>query len=217
MKIIGFDYDGTIINIEPEKARAFGELLFKEWKINAREAEEFWIKTGGTSRRYKFDYFYEKKSGYKLDDTLYTEIEKKYSIILKTKFYPKVGVLPFAEELLEFACSKFDYVFVSSGVTHEEINYLVELNGLKKYFDEVLGTNDVYISKQDHLKKIVKAENPDTKIYIGDGLEDMKIAKKFDFVTIGIPTNHKKEELENAGADFVVDLKDCIKVLNQYL
>lgn len=217
MKIIGFDYDGTIINIEPQKAEAFGLLLNSEWGIERTEAEKFWIKTGGTSRRYKFDHFYKKSFSKELEDIVYIEIEKKFSKILKTKFYREVEVLPYAKELLEFTRSDFDYVFVSSGVTHEEINYLVDMNGLRTYFDEVLGTNDVYLSKHDHLKKIIDIKKPDVKIFIGDGLEDMKVAKQFGCKAIGIPTNHTLKELKEAGADEVVNLIDCPDIIGKLI
>lgn len=217
MKIIGFDYDGTIINIEPQKAKAFGLLLEKEWGIGPLETEKFWIATGGTSRRYKFDYFYDRKFNKKLNDGLYNEVESKFSNILKTKFYPKIEVLSDALPLLEFARSRFDYVFVSSGVTHDEIKHLVGLNGLKKYFNAVYGTNNKYLSKADHFKEIIGSKKPDVKIFVGDGLEDMKIAKKFGFIAIGIPTNHKVEELKQVGADHVTDLKDCMSLIDKTL
>ena len=61
MKIFGTDYDGVIINIEPQKAEVFGNLLNKKWQINKNEASNFWILKGGTPRKYKFDYFYQSR------------------------------------------------------------------------------------------------------------------------------------------------------------
>lgn len=217
MKIIGFDYDGTIINIEPQKAQAFGFLLKDEWGVDAWEAEKFWIETGGTSRRYKFDHFYSKRFFQKLDDGIYLGIENKFSHILKTKFYPKVTILPNALHLIKFARANFDFMFVSSGVTHEEINYLVRLNGLEKYFDAVYGTNNEYLSKSDHFKEIIENKKPSVKVFVGDGTEDMKVAKQFDFIAIGIPSNHEVEELQKAGADSVANLVDCPDVIEKLI
>lgn len=217
MNIIGFDYDGTIINIEPEKARAFAQLLHNEWSVDPKESEKFWIATGGTSRRYKFDYFYNKQFSKELPDSNYQKIEKKFSQILKTSFYPQVDLLSGAFELLKFAREKFDYTFISSGVTHGEINYLVRLNGIENYFDDVYGTNEVYASKEDHFREILNNKNPQTKIFVGDGEEDMKLAKKFRFETIGIPTNHTEENLKAAGADYVVELKDCQALIEKLI
>lgn len=217
MKIIGFDYDGTIINIEPQKAQAFGQLLQKEWNVDSSTASKFWIETGGTSRKYKFDYFYQEKFGKEINEKSYKEIENKFSTILKTKFYPNVKVLSDARSLLENVSQKFDLIFVSSGVTHEEINYLVKLNGLEKYFDKVFGTNEKYPTKADHFKEIIGGKILDLKIFVGDGLEDMKVAKKFDFIAIGVPTNHSADELRVAGADYVANLKDCTELIEKLI
>lgn len=215
MKAFGTDYDGVIINIEPQKARAFGEILNKHWGINTKEALDFWLATGGKSRRYKFNYFYNKAYNKRLSDEVYKTVEHEYSQLLKTNLYPQVTVLPGAMELLEYAKAHFDFLFVSSGVPMKEINYLVELNGVSQYFDLVLGTNQVYQSKREHFKKIFDEDKPDSIVFIADSPEDMKVAKEFPKTTaIGVLTNHSKEELKTAGADFIardlVATKNCL-------
>lgn len=155
MKIFGTDFDGVIINIEPQKAVDFGELVNKEWGIDKDEAIKFWKEFAGTSRRHKFDHFYESKFGKKLDDNEYQLIEHNFSTILKTKYYPSVQFLPGALELLKFVRANFDFTFVSSGMTMDEINYLVKVLRLSEYFDLILGTDNVYKSKSDHFRKIL--------------------------------------------------------------
>ena len=61
MRAFGTDFDGVVINVETQKAQAFGALLNKEWNIDKKEAAIFWRNSGGTSRRYKFDYLYMKR------------------------------------------------------------------------------------------------------------------------------------------------------------
>ncbi len=206
MKIFGTDYDGVIINIEPQKAEAFGNLLNKEWNIDKQEASKLWIATGGTSRRYKFDFYYQKQFNMQLSDAEYKLVEKKFSDLLKSEYYPKLELLPGALELLKYTKQSFDFSFVSSGVPMEEINYLVNLNGISKYFDLVLGTDETYKTKNNHFKKIIDEKNPDILIFIADGLEDMKVTKEFSVIqSIAITSNHSKEELIDAGAKNVVD------------
>ncbi|MFH0863756.1 MAG: HAD hydrolase-like protein [Candidatus Gottesmanbacteria bacterium] len=218
MKVFGTDYDGTIINIEPQKAAAFGDLLNKHWEIDANEAANFWLKTGGLPRRFKFDYFYKNQFGKNLSAAEYKTIEAQYSHILKIEFYPKTKVLPGAIELLEFVHDHFNYCFVSSGVPMEEINYLVALNGLSDYFNLVLGTDNLYKSKRDHFKKILSEENPGLFIFIADGIEDMKIAKKFDITSIGVSTNHSQEELNKVGAiKTCADLYDALPIIRLFI
>lgn len=217
MKVFGTDYDGVVINIEPQKAEAFGALLHEKWNVNKEEAAKFWIGTGGKSRRSKFDHFYEKQFGKKLQDEDYKVIESRYGNILKTEFYPKLKLLPGASDLLQYARSHFDYTFVSSGVPMLEIEYLVDLNGLTKYFDKILGTNEKYPSKREHFQEILSTQKPDNLIFIADGTEDMKVAKEFGAITIGIPTNHSEGELSNAGARYTCDLSQAVPIIQKLL
>lgn len=217
MKIFGFDYDGTIINIEPQKAAAFGSLLSTEWGVNKDEASQFWLQHGGTSRRHKFDHFYTKRFDKNLPDEVYHQIESDFSQLLKKKYYPDIRLLSHAQDVLAFIRSHFDYTFVSSGVPDEEIKYLVELNQLTKYFNRIYGTSKEYLSKRDHFKTILKNKKPTILIYMADSVEDMKIAREFGAISIGLPTNQSPEVLKNAGATYVSELRDVISLLNKLL
>jgi phosphoglycolate phosphatase-like HAD superfamily hydrolase len=217
MKVFGTDYDGVIINIEQEKSQAFGETLNKHWGTNVKEAADFWMATGGSSRRYKFDYFYNQVYHKQLSDFDYETIGLEYGLLLKIKYYPQVKILSGAIELLEFARKRFDFLFVSSGMPMEELKYLADLNGVSKYFDMVLGTNQEYTSKKDHLRRIIEEKKPDSTVFIADSPEDMKISKEFSKTTsIAVLTNHLEEELKQAGADFIVqDLHSALDLLKQ--
>lgn len=213
MKVFGTDYDGVIINIEPQKAEAFGELLNKEWKVNKGDASKFWLETGGKSRRNKFDHFYNLRFGRKLSEDDYITIEAKYSNKLRTDFYPNLKLLPGALELLQYAHSHFDYMFVSSGVPMQEIEYLVNLNGVAGYFDKILGTNEKYPSKEEHFQEIMSAQKPDILVFVADGTEDMGVAKKYGAIPVGVLTNHSKEELVSAGAKYTCDIAGVIPLI----
>jgi phosphoglycolate phosphatase-like HAD superfamily hydrolase len=63
---------------------------------------------------------------------------------------------------------------------------------------------------------IAQKNCPSLGIFIGDGLEDMKIAKQFKYTAVGIPSNHTSQVLVDAGADLICDfpfLKQEIKNL----
>ena len=139
MKLFGTDYDGVIINIELQKAKAFASLLYKRWGVLQEEAEQFWLKTGGTPRRYKFDYLYQKQFHKKLNDEDYRNAEREYSELLKKEYYPNLQLKSHAKEVLTFARKNFNHTFVSSGVPMQEIRYLVNLNSLNSYFNLILG------------------------------------------------------------------------------
>jgi len=217
MKIFGTDYDGVIINIEPQKARAFGAILNKYWKIDKQEVESFWHKTGGTSRKYKFDYFYTKQFNKKLPEMEYQKIESEYNQFLREHIYPDLYLLPGALELLKFARSNFDHTFISTGMPTERINFLVKLNHVSEYFDLILGTDDEFPSKTEHFKKAVSEWNPDEIIFVADSAEDMKIAKKANAIPIGILTNRTKRELIKGGAETTCHLQDAVSVIKKFM
>lgn len=208
MKVFGTDFDGIIINVEPQKARAFGSLLHKEWNVNQEEATNFWARSGGTSRRSKFDYFHLKQFNEQLSGGEYKKIESKFSNTLKNNFYPKISILPHALDLLKYARDRFDLMFVSSGAPMLEIQYLVNLTQVLQYFDFILGTNERYLSKEDHFRQIIENKKPDLTVFVADGLEDMKVAKKFNSIGVGVPINRSRKELLAAGATYVCNLSE---------
>lgn len=218
MKIFGTDYDGVIINIEPQKADAFGHLLNRYWGVDKNEASQYWINGGGTSRRSKFDYFYKKLFGKELKDDDYKKIEAVMSNTLKNDFYPKVELMPYAKELLKFAREKFDFMFIASGVPMDEIKYLVNLNGVAEYFDFVLGTNEQYPSKREHFKEILKDKKVDVLTYITDSTTDIEVAKEFNSTTLALPINVPSNKLKASGADYICkDLKEAVTILDKVL
>jgi phosphoglycolate phosphatase-like HAD superfamily hydrolase len=217
MKIFGTDYDGVVINIEPQKAAAFGQLINRSWNVNKDEAADFWIKGGGTSRRSKFDYFYSQQYGKQLENEDYKHIEKKYSTLLKTKYYPKTKLLSGALKLIKYARSHFNFTFISSGVPMEELHYLTNLNGVSGYFDLILGTNEIYTSKHVHFSKIIREQKSRSIVFVADGLEDMRVAKEFGAMSIGISTNLSKASLKSVGANKTCsDLYEALLILKSF-
>lgn len=217
MRVFGTDYDGIVVNIEPQKAKVFASILNKYWRIKENEAEKFWMTSGGTSRKYKFDYLHSKQFNAQLQDNEYAKIESEFSQILKEKFYPNLSLLPGSLELLEFARFNFNHTFVSSGMPMEEIQFLTRINGVSEYFDSIWGTNNKFPSKVEHFKTIISQWGPDKIIFTADSAEDMRIAKEAKAIPIGILTNNSQEKLKNAGAERTCTLQDAITAIKSLI
>ncbi|MBT4682851.1 MAG: HAD family hydrolase [Chloroflexi bacterium] len=203
MKIIGFDFDGVFINIENEKAKLFGDVVHKYWDIDPIIASKLWLDKLGTSRKYKFDVLFWKKNHKELDEENYYEIEKIFSSILIKDYYPSADIINETFEVARDMNGKFDLTFISSGVPNLELNVLATNLELNMHFDFVLGTDEKFRSKRDHFQMISQENSCSLMIFIGDGLEDMRIAKEFNFIAIGLPANHSPQKLLDAGADFI--------------
>lgn len=217
MKVIGFDLDGTIIDMEEQKSKAFGMLLNKHWGTDVNEAAKYWIKTAGKSRRSKFDHFFAKKYGTKLTDGGYQKVEVEFSNKLKNVFYPKVKFIAGALDLLKFCRKTFDVVFVSSGVPHDELKFLIKLKKMDKYFDRIYGTNEKFKSKEYHFELIIDNFKPELLIFVGDGFEDMKVGRRYNAITIGVPTHQTDDSLRNSGAQYVLPLGKISHLLKNIL
>ena len=216
MKVFGTDYDGVMINIEPQKAEAFGSLVWRRWGVDAHKARDFWFHGKVSGRKNIFNGVFVDKYGVKMDDKEYESIENKFSLLLKNDFYPLVKLLPKALDLIEFARSNFDKLFISTGIPTEEIGYLAKLNGVADYFDLILGTNDRFPSKTEHFNEVRANWSPSKFIFVADGLSDMKIAKDGGAIPIGITTNHSGEELVAAGAAATCNLSEAIFTLGKF-
>jgi phosphoglycolate phosphatase-like HAD superfamily hydrolase len=206
MKIIGFDFDGVFINIENEKAKLFGDILHKYWGTDSLLASRLWLVNLGTSRRHKFDLIYQDKYHKDLQEDVYQVVEQEFSNTLTTDYYPKVQLVNETFETVRDLNDKFGLSFISSGIPHVELNAIASRFKLDEYFDLILGTSQNFRSKVDHFHLITRDNLPSMGIFIGDGLEDMRIAKQFKFTAIGLPVNHDAEELREAGADIICEL-----------
>ncbi len=216
MKMIGFDFDGVFMNIEDQKAELFGKVLHKFWGTDPERACKVWINELGTSRRYKFDCLYSERFDRPLSDAEYREVEQYFSNILMREYYPNAQVIAETYDTAKNLNGNFDFAFISSGVSMGELEKITKKISLDQYFDKIYGTNGIYTSKQDHFKEIIQNGKPNLGIFIGDGLEDMRIAKKFNFFAIGLPSNHSPKKLLSAGADLICnfsELQNCIRSL----
>lgn len=217
MKIIGFDFDGVFINIETEKAKLFGDILYKHWGIDPILASNLWLLNLGTSRRYKFDLLYQNNFNNKLQEEIYQEIEQEFSDTLIRDYYPGAELINETFEAARDLNNKFDLSFISSGIPHDELNSIASKFKIDKYFDLILGTSQNFKSKADHFHIVTQNNLPSPGIFIGDGLEDMKIAKQFNFIAVGLPANHDSQALLNAGADLVCEFSSLKQEINNLI
>jgi phosphoglycolate phosphatase-like HAD superfamily hydrolase len=208
VKLIGYDFDGVFVNIEDQKAALFGDVLHRHWQVDRKAAIKVWMHNLGTSRRHKFDLLYRRRYRRTLTDAVYDEIEYEFSSLLMTDYYPSATLVRETADAARDLNDCFDLSFISSGIPHQELNYLTGRYRLDRYFTRVLGTNGTFQSKVDHFEMVTEAAEPDLGIFIADGLEDMHIAKRFGFVAIALPTNHPPKALRAAGADVICELSE---------
>ncbi len=201
-KIIGFDFDGTIIMSEDKKAPAMA-AVFKE---------KFGIKRGVKKE-------YEKLigKGYNRD----MKVIKLFEIFLKRtpkKKELKIVADHFGAHYMKdmkncplFQCTNIikelkkqvKYMFLLSLENEKEVRKVANRCGVAKYFDEILGGPK---PKTKHLENVLKKQKvkPEEVLYIGDAHSDVVASKKMKIKVVLLGKKHLFKKLkEDLQADFV--------------
>ena len=166
-----FDFDGVLTDSVEVKTRAFARL-FEPFGIEilARVVDHH-RKNGGMTRKEKFRHYYAEFLKKPLDDTKMERLCNTFSSLVVNEVVA-CPEIPGAKEFLgkwhrRVAC------FVISATPDEEISMIVERRGLKKYFNEVLGSSR---SKQRNLEILLKRYNLQSEkcLFFGDAESDYR-------------------------------------------
>ncbi len=116
--------------------------------------------------------------------------------------------------LVQWLYGKYLLFIVSSSEDENIKNYL-KLDDLDKYFKQILGAA-THRSKVEKFKLIFSKYNlkPEECLFITDTTGDIKEAKAVGLPTVAVTWGyHKRELLETAGADWVVDTPEKLRNL----
>ncbi len=172
IEAIFFDFDGVILESVDIKGWAFGKL-FENHTEHVDEIVAFHFANGGMSRFDKFRCIYKNILNKPLPDEEFDALCFKFSDlafkrVLKCEFVP--GALEFLEKHY-----KKTKLYIITGTPQDEIERIVDIRGLGKYFKGVYGSPT---GKAFWAKKIIMQEklNYETTIFIGDAMSDYNAA-----------------------------------------
>jgi phosphoglycolate phosphatase-like HAD superfamily hydrolase len=201
------DVDGVILDRMPIHRRQFLKEL-KNFDVDLSYAKKYYYQSAGKPLDNQFKHVLEKfeksYSSKKIEEMkkrFFDEIEKEDPPIFE-------GVKETIEKIREMGLK----IFYTSGSNTKNIIYNFEKNGI--YFDYCLGSDKIK-KGEGHIKKfyefVKKQKNIDFgeflegSLYLGDGLTDMKIAKRYGILAIGITNTLAGQRLRESGADYVID------------
>ena len=214
MKLIIFDFDGTLIDSASDLVDSINEML-KEFKLKEAPFDEAvkWIGNGSlklveralTYNGIEDDKFLEK--AHKIFKEKYKHLNAK-----KTKLYP------YAKELLDNLSKNHNLALV----TNKPDEYIKPI--LKKFninvFDFILGGN--FEHKKPSPIPLLKAceyfsVNPSEAIMIGDSKNDILAAKNAKIKSIAITHGYNQgENIKDFNPDFIVSsLKEIKDIINE--
>lgn len=200
MKYIIYDFNGTVfddvdicVECENETIKHFNlnrEPLTKEEYLNifTFPVKEYYHRVG-------FDFI----------EHSYEEIGD-YWFKLYSKKQANCKVFDGVEEML-IKSHELGYKNILLSVSSlEELKKQIKQFGIDKYFDEVLGIDNIYAnSKVDIGLKWIKDKDPSDCLMIGDSLHDKDVADAMKVKCILVSRGHQAKDILLKNTDLVVD------------
>lgn len=208
IKNIVFDLDGTILNTESFIIDGINYSL-RKMDLPEKEKDEIREKIGLQSDAFYNELFYEYEEDEVKDIKKEIYSHKDRFIKEQGKLYEKM------EDVIKNLHSKGYRLSICSHGKIDYIENILEHFHLKKFFSTIKGYEKSK-TKEDHLREIMKEENTDKLVFIGDRYIDFEAAKNTGNISIGVSHGFGKEELKKA--DYVVDnpcdIIDIIEKIN---
>lgn len=179
LKLICFDFDGTLANTMPFLEKNAIALITKYYKLTEEVARKQYRLTTGLPFEQQIDILFPDNS-----ENLFVirEFEhQKISRMLEQKLFPETKRV-----LVKLIENGYKNV-VSSSTTKNIITNYVETKNISKYLTEVLGFHSGFEKGKNHFEYIMKNYNLSSYnlLYIGDSLKDMERASDSNIPFIG--------------------------------
>jgi len=178
LKTILLDFDGTIINSNDIKDKAF-ETIFYKWPEHKYEMMKYHISNNHVDRNGKFKYFVEKVLKIKNSETLISDLTKKFSDLTFQNII-NAKMIKGSFNFIKYFHNKLPCYLISA-TPQAELKKIISTMGLNIYFKNIYGAP---LNKEKVFRKILKFESihPNQAVCIGDSQEDFSSAH-----SIGIP------------------------------
>ena len=204
IKILAFDFDGTLVESNDIKDKAF-DSIFSNWPKHRYAMMQWHLANNTMVRQEKFQYFVKVFLGKQGTDPLIEKLTKRFSK-LTYKLIVNCPMVDGAREFLD-ACGSKVQMFLISATPHNELIKILKARQLTRYFKEIRGGP---INKVEVLKRFISVKNisPDEMLYIGDSPEDQQVAKILVCNFIGRKSSRKLNALANHIYPDFVEIKD---------
>ena len=208
--LLTFDLDNTLLNSDKAHVLAY-QYALKKLNFKVLKGKEIYIQFG------KPKYEVAKAISGSNNLKIIKEITRLHDQYLWTKSYKLSKIIPNVKETLNYLKKKYE-IAVISNCSHKSIQRLLKGAGLnKKYFDFLIGDNDVKHPKPwpDELFKAEKLAKENVLYHIGDSIYDTRAAKKAGVKSIAVLSGHYTKEQLKKEKPFKIlkDIKELKKIL----
>lgn len=207
---IVFDFDGTLANSFPIILETFRHV-FETYKLDYEISDEEIKSYFGPTLKETFSKHYPKE---KVDEIIAFYREYNHQI------HDKLEAMPNAEKLLKYLKENNYEIALVSSKGKESLMLGVNKLGFDKYFDVIIGADDVKEHKPnpEGLLKACELLNVshDDLIYVGDTVGDIKCAKNIGAFSIAYCNDETRNKLEIEKPCFITDdLSNIIELLKE--
>lgn len=220
IRAVVFDLDGTLVHfdidyaaLKEEVLRALGRLGIPTSSLSPEDTlttildkVECYIRASGLGDEFKREVW-----------TEIFKIAERFEASSVDSAKPMPGAAEVLAALKERGL-KIGLLTLNSSVIAMNV---LERFGLKQFFDAMVARDFVEEAKPNpaHLSSVLKelGVEPNEALVVGDTVFDIRCAKKLGTIAVGITTGRSsREELEAAGADFVVSsLSELLRLISE--
>jgi len=200
MKYVIFDFNGTVLNDV--------DVCIKAENLTI---EHFGLERGPLSKDEYLHLFtfpvkdYYTNVGFDWNRYSYEEVGS-YWFDWYCKLKPEYKIYDGVEEMLIRNHEKGNRNILLSASSLVELKKQLEELGIKKYFDEVLGIDNIYAgSKVNIALKWITDKDPADCMMIGDSLHDLETAKAMGVDCVLVAKGHQAKDVLTKEYDKVVD------------
>jgi HAD superfamily hydrolase (TIGR01509 family) len=204
IKAVLFDMDGVLSDSEPYHVRAFRELFRKHGiRLTSQDTRDIF----GRLDEHIIRDFCRKKGIY---CPIYQWGREKRKIAVKIMRKSRLPSFPGAKDLVKCASKKFK-IGIGTSSSYDEIKVVLDKLSLRKYFDAIMGREDVRTHKPSpelYRKLAGKLKvRPHECIVVEDSVAGVEAAKRAKMFCIAVTNSFPASKLRKA--DLIVDsLKD---------
>lgn len=205
-----WDFNGTILDDVELGIYSINKLLTAHGMNGFLDREKY---------RQQFDFpiiDYYRRVGFDFEKTPYEELALEWVNIYFSNF-DKANIYSDVVSTLNFFAESGVRQCVLSASESKSLKKQIEDLGIKDYFDEIMGIDNIYAASKLVLAKKWREKHPDEKvIFIGDTVHDIETAKLLSADCFIVCAGHQcRERFENCDATVVDSLTElCEKLKN---
>ncbi len=200
-----FDFDGIIVNSEPQHFHAMQESLAHE-HIDITE-DEYYRELIGFDDRGAFRHVFASRNKPLEPRTMLSLMTNKSRLVMDLIHRRKFNALPGAEEFVRSLWRKLPLA-ICSGALREEIEAMLEGVSLRDCFSVIVAAEDVTVGKPDPQgylmalkqlgEKTKQRFKPEDSLVVEDAPTVIKSVKSAGFPTLGVATSYPIFKLAEA-------------------